>query len=270
MTRKLTFSTLCCPQWDLETILDHASKFGYAGVDFRGIGPTLDVTTLAAFDSDGLATRRMVESRGLTVPCLCSSIKLLEADSRKWNASLEEFMRHLRAAELFGTRIIRIFPGEAPAGVAIDEVLGVARHRLLQLTRMAGRLGARPAVETHDKGWMRASQAIQLVNAFDPIDVPVLWDVRHGIHDGEAWQTSLPIIRERIVSVHVKDARVVEGKELPVLIGEGYLPWKDVIKALDASGYSGWYCLENEKRWHPGAPDPLEILPQFVEWMRSV
>lgn len=270
MTRKLTFSTLCCPEWDLESILDHAATFGYSAVDFRGIGATLDVTTLPAFAGEGAATRRMVESRKLTVACLCSSIRLLEPDGRKWIAFLDEFMRHLRAAELFGTPIIRIFPGEAPAGVPLDEVLGVARHRLLQLTRMAGKLGARPAVETHDKGWMRASQAIRLVDAFDPRDVPLIWDVRHGIRDGEAWATSLEIVRDRVASVHVKDSKFAEGKEVPTLIGEGALPWVDVVKVLDGIGYAGWYCLENEKRWHPAAPNPLDILPQFVEWMRRV
>ena len=269
MNRKLTFSTLCCPDWDLESILDHAAKFGFQAVDFRGIGPTLDVTTLPAFGTDSPATRRMIESRKLAVACLCSSIRLLEPDGRNWNAALDEFMRHLRTADTFGTPIIRIFPGEAPPGVPLEEILGVARHRLLQLTRMAGRLGAGPAIETHDRGWMRASQTIRLVEAFDPKDVPLIWDVRHGIREGEAWSTSLAILRDRLVSTHVKDSKRVNGLETPTLIGEGDLPWIDVVKALDDIRYEGWYCLENEKRWNPSSPDPREILPQFVAWMRN-
>jgi sugar phosphate isomerase/epimerase len=41
---KLTYSTLACPDWTLPQILDAAVAAGIAGIDFRGIGPELDIT----------------------------------------------------------------------------------------------------------------------------------------------------------------------------------------------------------------------------------
>jgi hypothetical protein len=32
---KLSFTTLGCPSWDLDTLCDRGSAFGYDGVDFR-------------------------------------------------------------------------------------------------------------------------------------------------------------------------------------------------------------------------------------------
>ena len=33
---KLSFSTLGCPAWPLDTILNRAKQYGYDGMDFRG------------------------------------------------------------------------------------------------------------------------------------------------------------------------------------------------------------------------------------------
>jgi len=33
---KLAFTTLGCPDWDLDTIISKAAEFGFDGVDFRG------------------------------------------------------------------------------------------------------------------------------------------------------------------------------------------------------------------------------------------
>ena len=41
---KLSFMTLGCPNWDLDTICRRGKEYGYDGVDFRGYLDTLDIT----------------------------------------------------------------------------------------------------------------------------------------------------------------------------------------------------------------------------------
>ncbi len=37
---------------------------------------------------------------------------------------------------------------------------------------------------------------------------------------------------------------------------------------LRKQGYDGWLIFEHEKRWHPELPEPDEIFPQFMDWIR--
>ena len=70
--------------------------------------------------------------------------------------------------------------------------------------------------------------------------------------------------------VHIKDSVEHEGKFLPRLLGQGTLPIAEFLGALASINYTGWICLECEKRWFPNdAPDPEVSLPQFVQYMRA-
>jgi hypothetical protein len=53
-------------------------------------------------------------------------------------------------------------------------------------------------------------------------------------------------------------------------MGEGDLPIQRALAALKSQSYSGWYCLEAEKRWHPAAPDPEVSNPPFARDMREL
>jgi sugar phosphate isomerase/epimerase len=55
-----------------------------------------------------------------------------------------------------------------------------------------------------------------------------------------------------------------------VIPGTGVLPLADSIRLLKANGYDGWLQFEHEKRWHPELPEPEEIFPAFVQWVRTV
>jgi sugar phosphate isomerase/epimerase len=44
----------------------------------------------------------------------------------------------------------------------------------------------------------------------------------------------------------------------------------EAIRVLKEHGYNGWIVFEHEKRWHPELPEPEEILPQFVEWVKPL
>ena len=46
---KLGFSTLSCPRWDLESIAANAARYGFDGVDFRGLLDEMDVTVIPEF-----------------------------------------------------------------------------------------------------------------------------------------------------------------------------------------------------------------------------
>jgi sugar phosphate isomerase/epimerase len=52
--------------------------------------------------------------------------------------------------------------------------------------------------------------------------------------------------------------------------GSGELPLVESLSLLQESGYGGWLLFEHEKRWHPNLPEPEDVFPGFVDWIRPL
>ena len=68
---KLAFTTLGCPQWDLDTIISKAVEYGYQGVDFRGYVGEMDIYKLPEFSTEVEKTIEKFKDANLEVPCFC-------------------------------------------------------------------------------------------------------------------------------------------------------------------------------------------------------
>src|SRR6266446_9108209 len=72
----LAFTTLACPDWSWEQIVQKAVEYGYQGVELRGVEGEMDLTKAAPFTGTRLpATKRELKERGLAIPCLDTSCR---------------------------------------------------------------------------------------------------------------------------------------------------------------------------------------------------
>ena len=55
---QLAFSTLACPTWSLEEILAAAGRYGYDGVEWRGLQGEIDLRNTDAFALANIAATR--------------------------------------------------------------------------------------------------------------------------------------------------------------------------------------------------------------------
>src|SRR5687768_1457440 len=105
---KLAISTLACPEWSLDQIVAACRSSGIEGIDFRGIGKELDITGLPEFNEGLDATLRKLRDLGIAMPCLNTSVRLIEPDAGQWIAMLEEVQRYARLAARCATQYLRI------------------------------------------------------------------------------------------------------------------------------------------------------------------
>src|ERR1700719_4778020 len=72
---KLSFSTLGCPDWSFDKIVDFAKEHGYTGIEVRGILREMDLTKAPEFSTpDAIAvTMKKMKDRGLVFVDLGSS-----------------------------------------------------------------------------------------------------------------------------------------------------------------------------------------------------
>jgi hypothetical protein len=114
-----------------------------------------------------------------------------------------------------------------------------------------------------------ATATMEVIRAVNLPNVGVLYDQANLSHmQQEDFAEALDLQRGRIVHVHVKDYvrkpgrahstsddvawMPAEGRAIITkVVGEGGVPWSQIIPALKATGYDGWLSLELEKRWYP-------------------
>ena len=271
LERRLCFSTLVCPDWSLEQIIRGATDSGLNGVDFRGIGAELDITRLPEFSEELVdATTARLRDAGLAVPCLNTSVKLVEPDPAAWARSIDEYARYAELAGRTGTRFVRVFGGAVPESLSREAALGLARDHLAQLADLsATRGGNMPLVESHD-AWRTSETLLALLKDLLPSGrAGVLWDIEHPFRAGEKPADTVRHLGSAIRHVHVKDSiRRGDGND-PTLLGEGELPVSECIRLLSHAGYPGWLCLETERRWRASAPPPERSVPQFAAFVRQ-
>ncbi len=264
---KLAFSTLGCPDWSVEEVIEAARRWGYGGVELRLLGPDLIPADLPPAERAQL--RAQFEAAGVAIVCVATSARFSAADpgTRADNERLAE--RYLELAADLGSPMIRVFGGQFPEGVAGDNVITYVAESLERVGRRGEALGVMTVLETHDGFSAGATVAATLARVSSPA-VGALWDTHHPYRKGETAAETLAYLGDRLRHVHIKDARRRgDGWDL-VLLGEGEVPVAAVLQVVRAAGYDGWYCVEWEKKWHPEIPDPAVALPQHVEALRPL
>lgn len=265
---KLSVSTLCCPTWSLEMVVQSTAAVGIGGVDFRGLGDEIDITKLPAFNEALPATLALLQKHRIEVPCLNTSITLVTPAAERWQMMLDEAHRNARLAERTHTPWLRVFGGAIPKEMSPDDGLNLARRHLRQIAKICAAFGCVPLVETHDD-WSTSQAMLMLLREFDPAEVGVLWDIEHPLRQGEGPTETFTSLKRFIRHVHFKDSLKVGLRRIPKLLGEGELPLRACLNVLRAGAYDGWICLEAEKRWEADAPEPQASIPQFAKFMEE-
>jgi sugar phosphate isomerase/epimerase len=260
---RLAFSTLACPDWSLERVVEAAGQYGYDGVELR----LIDGETIAPGLGDGerRRVRSLLRGAGLPVVAVDTSIRLAVDDPDQATADLRWF---LDLAADWEAPLVRVFGGEPPDDRPRDALLDAMARPLAAVAPEAERRGIAIGVETHD-AFSSARELAPLLARVESPAVGALWDIVHTARVGETPEQVAELLDGRILHVHVKDGRGEPGArawEL-VLLGEGDVPVAGVLRALRARGYAGWLTVEWEKKWHPEIAEPEVALPQHAEAM---
>lgn len=270
---QLAFSTLGCPAWSVEQVLDATRRYGYDGVELRLLDGEVIEPSLPASERERV--RRLFHEANVPVVCLDSSIRVVTPDesaAAEVAASLRDFL-HL--AHDLAAPMVRVFAGPLPEGQTQDAIFDRVATLLDGVAPEAERLGVAIVLETHDS-FSSAATVAEVLRRVPSRACGALWDTHHPYRMGESPDQVIDLLGDRILHFHVKDARRNDaartGWDL-VLLGEGEVPVRDSLAALQRRGYSGWVAVEWEKKWHPTIAEPEVALPQHAEllraWLRS-
>lgn len=272
---KISFTTLGCPNWDLDTICKKGREYGFDGVDFRGYLNEIDITKLPLFTAKGAETKQRLTDAGLAVSGVSSSLKVCEADRKMEN--IEEAKRTIELANTLGFENVRVFGGGNLDGSSHEELAKIGLECVQAVLDLDGADDLHWLFETHDN-WVTSTNCTLLLNRIDNLAFGALWDMGHTARvGGETPAQTWAAIGSRVGYTHVKDA--IHAASHPqamsdgwryMLPGTGQLPLAEAIDILRQHGYDGWMMYELEKRWHSDLEEPEIAFPAFVQWVKPL
>jgi sugar phosphate isomerase/epimerase len=260
----LAFSTLGCPAWSWPQILDFAEQHGFAAVELRGLLGDMNLPARPEFAADKIpAAKRDVAAHGLKIACVSSSAEMHVADGQKRAQQLADGRSFINLASALGAPYVRVF-GNKMQGPR-EEVIARVSSGLHELGEYAKPRNVTVIIESH--GDFTDSPTLkEILTRADSEHVGLLWDAHHTFDTShEEPEFTVGQLGKWIRHTHLKDS-VPAGKERRyVLTGKGDVPVNRQVEALVKIHYTGFYCFEWEKVWHPDLLEPEVAFPDYVK-----
>jgi sugar phosphate isomerase/epimerase len=278
----ISFSTLGCPAWEWQEILDFAAAHGFAAVELRGLQGNLDLPTHPVFAPARIEqTKTEIAAHGLHIACVSSSATMHEKDSAARAKNLSDGRRFIDLAAALGSPYIRVFCSDSngPRQKPDSELRGRVASGLKELGEYAGPRNVTVLIESHDN-FTSAEVLSDVLTRADSPHTGLLWDAHHTFADaGESPEYSVAQLGRWIHHTHLKDSVVIgatgadaaTGTNLAknserhyVLTGRGTIPIQRQVAALKKMNYPGYFCFEWEKVWHPDLEDPEIAIADYA------
>jgi len=268
---RLSFSSLGCPNWSFDEMVNFAAAHGYQGIELRGIQKELELDKCKEFsDAQHISsTLALLKQKGLQLVDLGSSCNLHIADTTERKKNLDEAKRFIDLAQQTGCPYIRVFPNNLPKEQDRRATIDLITQGLAELGGYAKNTNVTVLMETH--GDLVHSEDLETImqHASQP-HTGLVWDVANmWTITKEPPQIVYAKLKKYIRHAHIKDAKLLAGDKLEYrLLGQGDVPIFEAIDLLYNDGYTGYYSFEWEKLWHPEIAEPEIALADYPEAMK--
>lgn len=268
---KLAFSTSACPQWSTQQIIDYAANLGYQGIELH----ILDGEELDPIRDAAKIKRAVEQSRacGIEICAFDTSCTFNRASLAARFEQVERLHRWICLAHELHVPVVRVC-GSLSDTTPCSHKSTTERYvveALCQVVLEAEEARVTIALETHDAFSSARSVAWVLKQVKSPF-IGAVWNSQYPYHAGESVEDVRNLLGEDIALVHVRDARRTgHHGEIwqATLLGEGELPVREQLHALQQLGYQDYVSVKWGKKWHPDIPEPEIALPQHINWLKQ-
>lgn len=260
---KFGFSTLGCPEWELEKILAYAASENFS-VELRGIKQNVNIADMPELTDENLPkTRTLAVKYGVEFSCVDTSANF-NADTPHEKAMTEGYAG-INAAKMLGARFIRVFGDRIVTGDDGTAAVKRVADGVRELCDRAANKNIGVLLETHGD-FNTADRILAVEKAVERDNFGIIWDIEHTKCDlAEFYEKTRHIVRQ----VHLKESRTVPlGTKLVLPARGGTMD--EAYSILERYGFDGVCSLEWEKRWQPDSEPPEVAFPAFAKWIRSV
>jgi len=244
---------------DVERAADVMAEYGVKGAELRQLW---DKNIVDASNDYWKRAKEILDRRGMNVVSIASpfykcelpgdptdgpSGPLHSAAARGLADQMAVLDRSLEAARFFDAPIVRVFSfwRRRPLTPEIEDAIVDAFAEPAEIAREAGiTLGLENEHACYIGTGAQTARVLEKINS---PNVRAIWDPGNAYVDGEKpFPRGYDAVKDFVVHIHVKDARVPEGQLEPVwtVVGEGDVDYVGQWRALAEAGYEGYVSLE--------------------------
>lgn len=267
----LAFSTLGCPDWPFQKIVDFAAANDYKGIEVRGILRQLDLPKCNEFSTaeNRAATVKLMEEKGLRFVDLGSSATLHFKDAATRQKNLDDGRRFIDLAQQINCPYIRVYGNNFPKEQDRNETMDLVITGLTELGNHAKASGVKVLMETHGD-FVKIADLEKIMQATAHPNVGLIWDISNmWTVTKEPPAEAYKVLKKYIHHTHIKDAAMVDGKLQYKFLGQGEVPIFEAMDILVKGGYKGYYSYEWEKLWHPELAEPELALADYPRAVKA-
>ena len=267
---KLSISTLGCPDWTFEQILNNFAALGVEGIEVRGIEGIVEPDKIPYFTEEQKdETLARAAAKGLKFIGFGTSASF--HDAAKWQTNVDTCKTAIDVCARMGIPAIRVFGNNCPEGEGRAETLQRIGEGIREVCRYATDKGVYVNLEIHGQiNSVETVKPILDICGAEP-SFGIIWDVMHSDKStGDDFEEFYQLIKPYIRHMHLKDhLRASEPPFKLVNIGKGDIPLKAIIRRVLEDGYDGYFSFEWEKKWHPELDEPEIAFPEFAAFMKE-
>ena len=273
VTYKIAGHTMGTPEYTVQEALELFKRIGLDGAEivvqdgYKSALPT--DCSLQELEE----VKKKAQELGIRIIALTPyNSKFNSPDETLRQQEMDSIRRVIGYAQFLGAEYIRIYAGNYAAGETDPDGLKWKQliRSMKELGEDAQKAGVTLVMENHfNTMTVSARQSMDAAQQIGHPAVGILYDQANlAFTLQEDYEQALDIQAAQVKYVHVKDLVFKEGnigfssdevshpKEedrnvYTRIVGEGALPWPQILQKLHDCGYEGWLSLEYERRWHP-------------------
>jgi len=204
-----------------------------------------------------LPLRRFAYRNRVEIYSIGTRVRLAQPTAALREQQLVELGRWLDVAQKLGATHVRVFGGDKPEGVTLEQAVGYAVETLKRGAELAGARGLIIGLE--DDGGITdfAKETIEIVSRVNSPWTGMNLDIGNFRPPDVYGQIEASI--PYAVSTHVKtEVTLDDGKTAP-------MDWDRVFRMFSARGFRGYMGLEYE-----ASDDPVPVVPGYLRRLREL
>lgn len=245
---------------NLITALTIASESGFAAVEI--VSSKLDEYLKEGFTAKDL--KKELEKRNLEAICINDICHIESPRAEALEKMLEEAKRYSCVAKTIGCKYIQLVPLIELDGRSWEDILSITAANTKQICEIGEQYGISFQLEA--VAWSpfnSLAKGVELIDAVGMSNLGMVIDTWHFYASGLTTFDEIAAIDPSIIyNIHFCDGKRLgangendEEKLRACYFGEGDIPLSQYAKAINASGYKGWWSVElvSSKHWQMDA-----------------
>lgn len=243
-----SFTTMGTPGLSVDEIVNVAKVYSFDSVEIRVLDDGEIKKNISDEEIKQIRKKLSVfDSFGL----LCYNITISENKEKM----VENVLNNLEFAEKTGAERIRVFTGKIITSEMMSELISALKSIL---EAYKGRVQIN--LQNHSGNGLSCAQGIELINKLKDDRLGFIFSPDESLKNGEDYMSCIEEITKISRQIYVADMT----KEMKYcLIGEGIIPFNDIISQMKRNGFDGIITLKWEKCWHDYLPDYTIGFPSF-------